>query len=389
MDHTTYTKVITEYEGLVDRFHTLSAKKDKLSEDYRSLNQILGAISVSRVYSQLEQDLNRLVAQYAQYNTPLSLKSELDEYIGLLALVDRDAQLLEQKCEVYKNVPKRNGWQVTVSKVKALLDMLPSLPLSQLRRVAQDLLPQALEAISKVEGDISGEVNHLRRLRAVADDLENKLVPHKQTIDMHNFYAVRQMVEKAIAHIRQSPHMDNLTQEEKELEQCKRDLEHCLFLFKQDHLEILDFEIDKREVWLEDVEDLVNFRDSIDVYTSTIRIKDLELKRSKATAQKKGDIDQALKAFKSETLKRHSKPISDLRMGVYSRADLSTLVENLHKFEREAELALYKQIAKWTSIALLVGAGLYGLYWVITMHPYILAVVLILLLIGIVKMFLD
>ena len=363
MDHTTYTKVITEYEGLVDRFHTLSAKKDKLSEDYRSLNQILGAISVSRVYSQLEQDLNRLVAQYAQYNTPLSLKSELDEYIGLLALVDRDAQLLEQKCEVYKNVPKRNGWQVTVSKVKALLD--------------------------KVEGDISGEVNHLRRLRAVADDLENKLVPHKQTIDMHNFYAVRQMVEKAIAHIRQSPHMDNLTQEEKELEQCKRDLEHCLFLFKQDHLEILDFEIDKREVWLEDVEDLVNFRDSIDVYTSTIRIKDLELKRSKATAQKKGDIDQALKAFKSETLKRHSKPISDLRMGVYSRADLSTLVENLHKFEREAELALYKQIAKWTSIALLVGAGLYGLYWAITMHPYILAVVLILLLIGIVKMFLD
>ena len=197
------------------------------------------------------------------------------------------------------------------------------------------------------------------------------------------------MVEKAIAHIRQSPHMDNLTQEEKELEQCKRDLEHCLFLFKQDHLEILDFEIDKREVWLEDVEDLVNFRDSIDVYTSTIRIKDLELKRSKATAQKKGDIDQALKAFKSETLKRHSKPISDLRMGVYSRADLSTLVENLHKFEREAELALYKQIAKWTSIALLVGAGLYGLYWAITMHPYILAVVLILLLIGIVKMFLD
>lgn len=378
---TAYQSLQTEFAQLYSEYNALSELKRQLGTEYTQVRSIWQQLNFKYQYPQLEAELNALIANYANYNTPTALMPEVENYLAYLRTVDIGAEALQTKYQQYKQVPNRNGWEYTLEKLKTFLDKLPSLPLKHLKDMAQVHLPKAQQAIADMEAAMMNEQSIWSKLEREARSFKALLDSHNQTIDCHGFAAAYQHALNFVNRLIQAPSMAQLDQKELELSQHRSAINQCLQLFDEERQAIRDYEPHHgwRQIWREeawDIQDMAK-KAADDIYTSPIRLAQIVDAVSKGTKRKHQDIESALAHFKPETCEIFRPKIEELQEGDYPSGFLPDLVKKMKQYEAEQQKALLLKIAKWMAWILGGLLVLGGLYWLFSSYGIYIVVGLI------------
>lgn len=369
---TAYQSLQTELAQLYNEYNALSTLKKQLGTEYSQVKSIWQQLSFKYQYPQLEAELNTLIANYTNCNTPTGLIPEIESHLVNLRIIDSGAEVLHAKCQQYKQIPNRNGWTETVGKLKMFLGQLPSLPLKHLKDAAQIHLPKAQQAIANMEIEIMNEQSSWSRLEREARAFKSLLDSHRQTIDCHGFFVAYQSALHFVDRLIQSPNMTQLALEEQELCQHRDAITQCLKLFDEERVAICTYEPfgGWGQLWREDVLDVRNMAVTAEenIYTSSIRLAQIAEAASEAIKRKQRDIEVALAPFNPETREAFRVEIKDLQENDRHSTLLIDLVANMKDYEAQKQKAFLLKIAKW--VAWILGGLLLlgGLYWLFSAY---------------------
>lgn len=369
---TAYQSLQTELAQLYNEYNALSTLKKQLGTEYSQVKSIWQQLSFKYQYPQLEAELNTLIANYTNCNTPTGLIPEIESHLVNLRIIDSGAEVLHAKCQQYKQIPNRNGWTETVGKLKMFLGQLPSLPLKHLKDAAQIHLPKAQQAIANMEIEIMNEQSSWSRLEREARAFKSLLDSHRQTIDCHGFFVAYQSALHFVERLIQSPNMTQLALEEQELCQHRDAITQCLKLFDEERVAICTYEpfCGWGQLWREDVLDVRNMAVTAEenIYTSSIRLAHIAEAASEAIKRKQRDIEVALAPFNPETREAFRVEIKDLQENDRHSTLLIDLVANMKDYEAQKQKAFLLKIAKW--VAWILGGLLLlgGLYWLFSAY---------------------
>ncbi|WP_025843481.1 hypothetical protein [Porphyromonas gingivicanis] len=366
-----YQSLQKDIRDLYVEFEALKEYKECLTKEYSQVKVFLEEIKINHDFPQLNIELNSLIQNFSEFETPNLLLPKLKEHIENIRIIDSGIDDLSAKYDILKHVPNRNSWLDTIEKIRSFLDKLPSLSLQNLEYVANTLLPQAFNAISSLEQAVNTEKNQWFALQQDALDFKALLSSHKNTIDRYNFAQAYEAAIHFVDRLLAAPDMINLDSEAQELLFHKNEINHCLEQFQIELNEIQNYSPDWGRVWRDDALRIKNLQNQIcqDIYTSPSRLSEIGGEVSVAIKRKYSDIKDAITLFKENTRTHFQSEIQSLETTCCPSDELNLLIKKMTQYESLVRRQRYITIVKWIAGSVGVSLLFYGIYKLAKAYP--------------------